>query len=536
MRPLRHWSRSVVGVALVVFIVAALGASSGLAQNKQGLGPGGTRLTPPPPPSSSGTGFGPSTGFGSGTGGSSSTPPGTRCVSIQCADGSTVPCNSMCPRPGAPAAPSSGGSSGSSGGSSGSTSGPSSDRGSWQAMQAANQRGVEAHKRGDYEAAAGYFRDALRYVPDQPIVRQNLQNAENEIRRKRELAADEAARQKREAETSAAIRQGVDRLAGVLGTPPPERGAAGTAPSRAPDSGLDFLRDATSAREPECVGGRPSVPNRDPNVVDLRCAGTLTVDPALTKGSPTGRTGAPLEFAKSLDAPPMRDAVAPIGRPDAPNPPAVDRGVVKEQRKTRVSETTLNNANYVKGFDAIRGGDHALAVTYFEKAQAELGNDVLVKNARALAEDLRRVHRQDSEKNRAAGQAGDSLMAAIHGDYDRAIKYLKSAIDLDPSNPRYRDELSFMQGVRTGVNIAREQAQPGQQQAMLADKATALARQSLIPWHRGDRDSAIAILEAAQSLNPTDPEVKALLTIARDAQSRDKDARGNKARAGSTTK
>ena len=395
-------------------------------------------------------------------------------------------------------------------------------------MLAANQRGLEAHKRGDYEAAAGYFRDALRYVPDQPIVRRNLESAEAEIRRKRELAADEAARQKREAEASAAIRQGVERLAGLLGTPPPERAAVGMAPSRAPGAGLEFLRDAPSAKEPDCVGGRASVPNQDPNVVDLRCAGTQTVDPALTKGSPTGRTGAPLEFAKSLDAP-MRDAVAPIGRPGAENPPAVDRGVAKEQRKTRVSEKTLNNANYIKGFDAIRAGDHALAVTYFEKARAELGNDVLVKMAHALAEDLRRVHRQGPEQRRAAVQFGASLTAATQGDYDGAIKHLRSAIDLDPSNQRYREELSFMQGVRTGVKIAREQAPSGQQAAMAADTATMLARQSLITR---DRDAAIAILEVAQSLNPTDPEVKALLTIARDARAREDNARAGKARAG----
>src|SRR3972149_9903798 len=101
----RRRTGSIICLSLLVFVVAALGASSGLAQTKQGLGPGGTRLTPPPSSSPSGTGFGPntgfgpSTGFGSGTGGSSSTPPGTPCVSIPCADGSYVPCNSTCPRP-----------------------------------------------------------------------------------------------------------------------------------------------------------------------------------------------------------------------------------------------------------------------------------------------------------------------------------------------------------------------------------------------------------------------------------------------------
>lgn len=395
-------------------------------------------------------------------------------------------------------------------------------------MLATNERGLDAYRRGDYQEAARYFREALRYVPGEPRVRGNLEDAEDQIRRKQERIAE----QKREAEATAAIRQGVERLAGLLGTPAPERGDAGKAPA------LDFLRDPTTAPKPECVGGRPSIPNQDPNVVDLRCTGTLTVDPALTKGSSTRRTGEPLEFAKSIDAPTMRDAVASVAtaRPRAQESSAVDRSVVKERRKVQVSEKTLNNASYTKGFDAIRAGDHALAVTYFKKAQAELGSDVLVKNALALAEDLKRVHRQDPEKKRAAILMGESLMAAIHGDYDRAIGHLKAAIDLDPSNPRYRDELSFMQGVRTGVNIAREQAQTGQQLKLSADKATALARQSLIVWNRGDRDSAIAILEAAQSLNPTDPEVKALLTIARQAQTREDNARGDTKRAGSTTK
>jgi hypothetical protein len=79
----------------VVFLMEPL---TGLAQDRHGLGAGGRRLTKPDPPSSS-TGFGPNTGFKSGSSSSSSDTSGTRCVSIQCADGTVVPCNSSCPRP-----------------------------------------------------------------------------------------------------------------------------------------------------------------------------------------------------------------------------------------------------------------------------------------------------------------------------------------------------------------------------------------------------------------------------------------------------
>jgi len=71
------------GIALLVFLVAGLAPANGLAQNKSGLGPGGSRLTKPDQPSSGtgfgpNTGFGPSTGFGSSSSGSSSNPPAPR--------------------------------------------------------------------------------------------------------------------------------------------------------------------------------------------------------------------------------------------------------------------------------------------------------------------------------------------------------------------------------------------------------------------------------------------------------------------------
>lgn len=85
-------------ITLVVAFIFFMEPLGSLAQDRQGLGPGGRRLTKPDPPSSS-TGFGSNTGFGSGSSSSSSDSPGTRCVSIQCADGTVVPCNSSCPRP-----------------------------------------------------------------------------------------------------------------------------------------------------------------------------------------------------------------------------------------------------------------------------------------------------------------------------------------------------------------------------------------------------------------------------------------------------
>lgn len=497
-------SRWLVWVPLLVFFVAGLSANAS-AQHKQGLGPGGSRLTPPPAPAPSSTGFGPNTGFGSNTGfgpstgfgGSSSggTPPGTVCVSIQCADGTVVPCNSTCPHPGAPgpAAPGSGGPGGGS---------PPAQNAAWEAMLAANKRGLEAYRSRDYEAAARHFREALRYVPDEPTVRGNLEDAEAQMRREQERLAEQRREQQREAEARNAIRQGVERLAALLGTPPPA--SAGTAPG----SGLDFLRSPT-AEAPECVEGRARAANQDPTVVDLRCAGTLTVDPARVKGSPVAQPGGGLEFARSLDAPPMRDAPAPL-----PNP----RPAGKEPGKIQVSEQTLTNANYQKGFDAIRAGDHTLAVAYFTKARAERGDDVLVKNALALAEDLARVHGQAGEKDQAAVQFRDGLAAAIHGDYDLAIRRLQAAVDLEPGNARYRDELSFVQGVRRGVSLERERMHDGEREAAAVETAEQLARMSFIPWRRGDRESALIILETAQALSPGSPEIEALLKIARGAR------------------
>ncbi|MFH1718257.1 MAG: hypothetical protein ABIF19_12965 [Planctomycetota bacterium] len=141
-------------IALVVIFIFFIEPLGSLAQNQQGLGPGGRRLTKPDPPSSS-TGFGPNTGFGAGSSSSSSGSTGTRCVSIQCADGTVVPCNSSCPRPSAsPSSPSSPSTSGA-GGYAGPQSGPAQPSGpsqtdSWREEQA-RREAEERQRREEFE-------------------------------------------------------------------------------------------------------------------------------------------------------------------------------------------------------------------------------------------------------------------------------------------------------------------------------------------------------------------------------------------------
>ena len=277
--------------------VCALGSAD--AQNKQGLGPGGSRLTPPPAPSS-GTGFGPSSGFGSsGSAGSSGgVPAGTRCVSIQCADGTVVPCDSSCPRPDA------------------SSSVPS---------------GSGARTGGGYVAPRSI--DSPSSAPGQTDSwRQEQARRDAEERQRREefsRGRDQALRLLKGGETGEL---------GIKGL-----GSDGELGLKSP--GAETLRDAPSSGSKSQAASRCSA-NQDASVVDL-CD---------------------------------RDIKKPI-----------DPRTVKGKQRIPVSEKTLANENYIKGFDAIRASDYSLAVTLFKKARAQLGNDFLVKNALGLAEDLVKV-------------------------------------------------------------------------------------------------------------------------------------------------
>jgi tetratricopeptide (TPR) repeat protein len=223
--------------------------------------------------------------------------------------------------------------------------------------------------------------------------------------------------------------------------------------------------------------------------------------------------------------------VVDLSHLDPSKPAVVDPRAARGQKKFQVSEKTLTNDSYVKGFDAIRAGDYALAVQHFKKARIELGNDLLVRNGLALAEDLVKMQARKAQTDAARLEYLDGALYAIHGNYDAAIRHLRTAVELQPANALYRDELSFVQGISTGVKIATERETDLRRKA-IAEKAFQVAEKSLAAMYRSDWTSAVAILEAALLINPDDRAIKDVLAIARNARSKEVAAQRTRVTAG----
>jgi tetratricopeptide (TPR) repeat protein len=210
---------------------------------------------------------------------------------------------------------------------------------------------------------------------------------------------------------------------------------------------------------------------------------------------------------------------------DPDKPITVDPNVVKgKERKipVQVLDKTLNNEYYVKGFDAIKAGNHSLAVQYFKRAQVELPNDVMVKNGLGLAEDLERVHGKEASKetsNMSNREAHKGFQAMLAHDYDTAIRYYESAAKIDPSNRRLREEVTFLQGVKTGVNMGMEGARTAGQKA-LAEKSGKILDNAFIAWQRRDYDTSILLLETALSINPNNQKIRDTIDFVKETQNK----------------
>ena len=186
----------------------------------------------------------------------------------------------------------------------------------WQAALDANQRGLDAYQRGEWEQAAAAFREALEYASGNAAIQTNLQNAEAQ------LAEAEAARQL-QASRLTATRESVEGILGRL-TAGLETPSASTDAVPLEGGALNFDGRSTavvSSPPPPAPGAPPTGGAfMDASVVDLRDAKTLVVDPAKVKGEPPGG----LEFMGADD---LRDvhvlgptAAAPSAAIAAPTP------------------------------------------------------------------------------------------------------------------------------------------------------------------------------------------------------------------------
>lgn len=234
----------------------------------------------------------------------------------------------------------------------------------------------------------------------------------------------------------------------------------------------------------------------------------------LLKGSDTSELGLKgfdagndLSFKETEDSSNQDSSIVDLRHLDPNKPITVDPNVVKgKERKipVQVMEKTLNNENYIKGFDAVKAGNHSLATKYFRRALAELPDDVMVRNALGLAEDLDKMHKEKETgdtSNMANREAYKGYQAMLDHDYDTAIKYYESAAKIDPNNKRHRDDVTFLQGVKTGVQIGIEKAKTSEEK-VLAEKAWKLYDNAYIATTRGDYDTAVSLLEGALSMSP----------------------------------
>lgn len=208
--------------------------------------------------------------------------------------------------------------------------------------------------------------------------------------------------------------------------------------------------------------------------------------------------------AKDINADP---SVVDLRHLDPNKPITVDPNIPRgKERKipVQVSEKTLNNENYKKGYEAILANDHAAAVQYFKKAQAELPDDILVKNALDLAEDL-------AKKQTAAYRVAEKgLVSALAGDYGAAVKHLESAINMDPKNETLRDCLKTVEQAKKEIAVIGSKP--------MEERAMAVANQSFGAIYRKDYHNAILILEAALAINPYDQRIQDRLDLVKKMQ------------------
>jgi len=212
---------------------------------------------------------------------------------------------------------------------------------------------------------------------------------------------------------------------------------------------------------------------------------------------------------------------------------AIDPRAVRGKRVVNISLQTLANENYNKGFAAIRARDFEGAIAYFGKAGAELGDDPLVRNGRALAEDLLKAERQKTKLSAARRELHEGVMSTVGGRYDEALAHLARAVELDPANPRYKEELDFVRGVKAGESIGADRAKSDRQRELYR-KAMDVGEKSLPAFYNRDWPVAIATLQAALQVYPDHPVIKDVLAIAEGG--RDRDALAQQKKTARTTK
>jgi len=311
--------------------------------------------------------------------------------------------------------------------------------------------------------------------------------AEAEAERQRQeqlLREQEEERQRREAEERKRRQDEFERnkqqavrdmkgISGELGLKGLDSGGFGLKGIAETGGGGFGLKDAPSdspatalAKPPECKWG-----DQDSSVVDLRCLGL-----------------------------------------DPDKPIVVDPHVVRGQQRVfpaQIDPATFQNANYNKGFEALMRltlsvQDAQDAVAYFKAAKLQRPNDPLVRNALYLADGILEARQQKEKDDQAkvAELTKQAYAGLISGETGSARSFITRARELDPNNANLR----FLDTVMTIVGPESTTASTPERRA-----AYKIVANSLVSISRQNDAAAVAMLQAAQHLQPQDKFIGTLL-------------------------
>lgn len=266
---------------------------------------------------------------------------------------------------------------------------------------------------------------------------------------------------------------------------------------------LDLLKGAGSGGELKLKGLEDET---RPALKDARDA--LASSPTPKKDANSG-----LDCARTTDA-----SVVNLCNLKLDKPIKVDIQTVQGQRQVAIALITLHNPDYVAGFEAIRARNYSAAIERFAAAEKKLGNDYLVYMGKLLAQDLQKVEQKKRDPGAAQQAFKKGLdLAIFNGDYDGAARELNKAIQLDPSNTRYPEELKAIQSMSVGADIANRRNRKVQQR-LREDIAFELAEKAFRSMVSGRHEEAIATLKAADVVHPNDALIRDLLGSAQRAQ------------------
>lgn len=201
-----------------------------------------------------------------------------------------------------------------------------------------------------------------------------------------------------------------------------------------------------------------------------------------------------------------------------PNKPiAVDPNVVKGKERVfpvQPDPATFENANYNKGFDALRNDDSNSALRYFENAKKERPNDPLIRNALSLAQDLVKVHekKEQSKKDQAVIWKIRAYLSLMSEEPGTALAYITHARDLNSKNTEINDLYNTTQKI-TNLLLSKKPGSTIEERAAL--RIAAGSGHSIV---KKKYSTALSMLEAAQNLSPENNEIKNTILWVRELQ------------------